>query len=64
MIFNIRIIRNKMKKILIINQTQYFNAIEIKVEIEFPKYYLINIPINNYDNLRSADANNKRTDRY
>ena len=36
----------------------------IKAEIEFLKYRLISIPINDYDNLRLINVNNKRTNKY
>ena len=44
------------------NQTSYFKIVLERIDIEYNKYKLTELPINSYSSLRSIGPDNKRID--
>ena len=59
-ILDIRITRNRKKRILRINQSHYLSEFFNELNISTDKYKKIKISINGYDALRSIDLNDRR----
>ena len=61
-IFRIKIIRNRSKRIIRIDQTSYLKIVLKRIEIEYNKYKLIELLINGYSSLCPAGSDNRRID--
>ena len=58
-ILGVKIIRNRSKRIIRMDQTSYFKIVLERIEIEYNKYKLIELLINGYSSLRHAGLDNK-----
>ena len=61
-ILRVKIIRNRSKRIIRIDQTSYLKIVLERIEIEYNKYKPIELLINDYSSLRPAGSDNKRID--
>ena len=61
-ILRVKIIRNRSKRIIRIDQTSYLKIVLERIEIESNKYKPIELLINDYSSLRPAGSDNKRID--
>ena len=61
-ILRVKIIRNRSKRIIRMNQTSYLKIVLERIEIEYNKYKLIELLINGYSSLRPVGSDNKRID--
>ena len=61
-ILRVKIIRNRSKRIIRIDQTSYLKIVLERIEIEYNKYKLIELLINSYSSLRPVGLHNKRID--
>ena len=57
-----KIIRNRSRRIIRIDQTSYLKIVLERIEIEYKKYKLIEFLINGYSSLRLVGSDNKRID--
>ena len=61
-ILSVKVIRNRSKRIIRIDQTSYLKIFFERIEIEYNKYKPTKLPINGYSSLRPARPDNERTD--
>ena len=58
-ILGVKIIRNRSKRIIRMDQTSYLKIVLERIEIEYNKYKLIELLINGYSSLRHTGLDNK-----
>ena len=61
-ILGVKIIRNRSKRIIRMDQTSYLKIVLERIEMEYNKYKLTELLINGYSSLRPAGLDNKRID--
>ena len=61
-ILEVKIIRNRSKRIIRMDQTSYLKIVLERIEIEYNKYKPTELLINSYSSLRPAGLDNKRID--
>ena len=61
-ILRVKIIKNRSKRIIRMDQTSYLKMVLERIEIEYNKYKLTELLINGYSSLRPAGSDNKRID--
>ena len=61
-ILGVKIIRNRSKRIIRMDQTSYLKIVLERIEIEYNKYKPTELLINGYSSLRPAGSDNKRID--
>ena len=61
-ILGVKIIRNRSKRTIRIDQTSYLKIVLERIDIEYNKYKPTELLINSYSSLRPAGPNNKRID--
>ena len=61
-ILRVKIIRNRFKRIIRIDQTSYLKIVLERIEIEYNKYKPTEFLINGYSSLRPVGSDNKRID--
>ena len=61
-ILRIKIIGNRSKRIIRMNQTSYLKIVLERIEMEYNKYKPTELLINGYSSLRPAGSDNKRID--
>ena len=61
-ILRVKIIRNRFKRIIRIDQTSYLKIVLERIEIEYNKHKSIELLINGYSSLRPIGSDNKRID--
>ena len=61
-ILSVKVIRNRSKRIIRMDQTSYLKMVLERIEIEYNKYKPTKLPINGYSSLRPAGLDNERTD--
>ena len=61
-ILRVKIIRNRSKRIIRMDQTSYLKIVLERIEMEYNKYKPTELLINGYSSLRPAGLDNKRID--
>ena len=61
-ILGVKIIRNRSKRIIRMDQTSYLKMVLERMEMEHNKYKPTELLINGYSSLRPAGSDNKRID--
>ena len=61
-ILRVKIIRNRSKRIIKIDQTSYLKIVLERIEIEYNKHKLTELLINGYSSLRPVGSDNERID--
>ena len=61
-ILRVKIIRNRSKRIIRIDQTSYLKIVLERIEIKYNKYKPTELLINGYSSLRPVGLDNKRID--
>ena len=61
-ILGVKVIRNRSKRIIRIDQTFYLKIVLERIEIEHNKHKPTKLPINGYSSLCPAGLDNERTD--
>ena len=61
-ILGVKIIRNRSKRIIRMDQTSYLKMVLERIEMEHDKYKLTELLINGYSSLRPAGSDNERID--
>ena len=61
-ILGVKIIRNRSKRTIRMDQTSYLKMVFERIDMEYKKYKPTELPINSYSSLRPAGPNNERID--
>ena len=61
-ILGVKVIRNRSKRMIRIDQTSYLKIVLERIEIEYNKHKPTKLPINGYSSLRPTRPDNERTD--
>ena len=61
-ILSVKIIRNRFKRTIRMDQTSYLKMVLERIDMEYNKYKPTELPINGYSSLRPAGPDNKRID--
>ena len=61
-ILGVKITRNRSKKTIRMDQTSYLKMVLERMDMEYDKHKLTELPINGYSSLRPAGPDNERID--
>ena len=61
-ILSVKITRNRSKRTIRIDQTSYLKMVLERMDMEYNKHKLTELPINSYSSLRPAGLDNERID--
>ena len=61
-ILSVKITRNRSKRTIRMDQTSYLKIVLERMDIEYNKHKLTELPINSYSSLRPAGPDNERID--
>ena len=61
-ILSVKVIRNRSKRMIRMDQTSYLKMVLERIEIEYNKHKPTKLPINGYSSLRPTGLDNERTD--